>query len=145
MDVVIGCGDKDGGGAPQPTTTMANDDDDSDASDATGSATPPGTGGETSSVSTMSSSAGNTTVGGATDDTSGGGGGLSPTATCNDYLACAAATIPTRLGPLIDTYGPGSRTCPPGDLSVARDEEWGLSTQTTVTTPRTTAPYSHDI
>jgi hypothetical protein len=37
-------------------------------------------------------------------------GGLSPTVACDAYLACAAATIPTELGPLLGTYGPDG-TC----------------------------------
>lgn len=34
------------------------------------------------------------------------GGGLSPTAACEAYLACAAATVPSELGALLDAYGP---------------------------------------
>jgi hypothetical protein len=72
---------------------------DTSSSDATGSASATAVG----TTDTEGTSAGTTATTASTD-------GLSPTAACDAYLACAAATIPSELGPLLETYGPDG-TC----------------------------------
>lgn len=89
------------------TGACGDPEDDAPPSSETGSETSPestsagetGEGGPTADAGSASSGA---TAANGTEDS----GGLSPTQACEAYLACAAATTPGELGPLLETYGP---------------------------------------
>jgi hypothetical protein len=79
---------------------------DGDADEGSVATTSSGAASTNASSATESSDASVTPADASDGTSSTDGAGLSPTAACEAYLACAAATVPTELGPLLDAYGP---------------------------------------